>query len=96
MEDFDNIPTIINNALVETGFTKRLVKANKREAITSIMLNNVILSRKAELDQFSQGLGPVLREKHGLIVDFQASVCSNLVPRVLSPILGANKKIHWG
>ena len=44
------------------GFTKRLSKESKLEAISSIMLNSVILTQKAELDQLAEGLGPVLVE----------------------------------
>ena len=64
LEDFDCISEGIIHSLVETGFTKMLSKTNKYEAISSIMLNSVILSRKAELDQFIEGLGPVIREAH--------------------------------
>ncbi|XP_028400610.1 G2/M phase-specific E3 ubiquitin-protein ligase-like [Dendronephthya gigantea] len=62
LDNFENIPDQILDALVETGFTKKITKENKLEAITSIMLNTVILMRKAELDQFGQGLGPILNE----------------------------------
>lgn len=62
LDNFENIPDQIIDALVETGFTKKITKENKLEAITSIMLNSVILMRKAELDQFCQGLGPILNE----------------------------------
>ena len=60
LDHFENLPDQIIDALVETGFTKKLTKENKLKAITSIMLNSVILVRKAELDQFSHGLGPIL------------------------------------
>ena len=62
LDDFENLPEQIIDALVETGFTKKLSKENKLEPITSIMLNSVILVRKAELDQFSHGLGPILNK----------------------------------
>ena len=62
LDDFENPPDQIIHALVETGFTKKLSKENKLQAITSIMLNSVILIRKAEIDQFSHGLGPILNE----------------------------------
>ena len=62
LSDFANLSDQIINALVETGFTKTLTKENKLEAITSIMLNSVILIRKAEIDIFSHSLGPTLNE----------------------------------
>ena len=59
LDHFENLPDRIIDALGETGFTKKLSKENKLEAIISIMLNSVILVGKAELE-FSHGLGPIL------------------------------------
>ena len=47
---------------MNAGFTKLLTKDNKRSAVISLMIHSIISSRKAELDQFSQGLEPLLRE----------------------------------
>ena len=65
MSDFENLSDQIINALAETGFTKKLTKENKLEAITNIMLNSVILIRNAEIDKFSHSLGPILNEARG-------------------------------
>ena len=48
--------------LVQAGFCKRLNKMNKGGAMMSLMISSIITSRKAELDQFAIGLGPVLQE----------------------------------
>lgn len=54
--------TNVTNCLIDSGFTKALTVETKGEAIMSILLNCVILSRKAELDQFADGLGPLLNK----------------------------------
>ncbi len=48
--------------LVNAGFCKMVSKANKGSAMMSLMITSIITSRKAELDQLSLGLGPVLKE----------------------------------
>ena len=48
--------------LVQAGFCKRLNKTNKGGAMMSLMISSIITSRKAELDQFAVGLGPLLKE----------------------------------
>ena len=46
--------------LTESGFPNILTFENRFQAMTSLCLHSVFLSRKAELDQFMAGLGPVL------------------------------------
>jgi hypothetical protein len=46
--------------LIEAGFSHRLSMENFFQAIISLCLHSVLLSRKAELDQFVRGLGPLL------------------------------------
>ena len=50
----------VQTLLAEAGFPQVLSVSNKLEAITALCVHSVILSRKAELDQFAVGLGPVL------------------------------------
>ena len=50
----------VQTLLAEAGFPKVLSVSNRLEAITALCVHSVILSRKAELDQFAVGLGPVL------------------------------------
>ena len=62
--------------LTESGFPNILTFANRFQAMTSLCLHSIFLSRKAELDQFMAGLGPVL----------------NLIrqhPQLAEPLLGA-------
>ena len=47
--------------LVESGFPHFLSLENRFQAMTSLVLHAVILSRKAEVDQFMEGLGPLLQ-----------------------------------
>ncbi|XP_068725046.1 G2/M phase-specific E3 ubiquitin-protein ligase-like [Montipora capricornis] len=59
----DNIKEVyseVQTLLAEAGFPQVLSVSNKLEAITALCVHSVILSRKAELDQFAVGLGPVL------------------------------------
>lgn len=48
--------------MVDAGFCKLLNETNKSSGIMSVIMNSVITSRKAELDQFALGLGPLLTE----------------------------------
>lgn len=61
LEDFAAVPDRVSELLVQAGFTKQLSKDNKGGAMMSIMIHSLISSRKAELDQFALGLGPVLK-----------------------------------
>ena len=45
---------------METGFPHFLSLDNRFQAMTSLCLHGIILSRKAELDQFVCGLGPLV------------------------------------
>jgi hypothetical protein len=47
--------------LVESGFPHFLSLENRFQAMTSLVLHAVILSRKAEVDQLMEGLGPLLQ-----------------------------------
>lgn len=50
----------MNTLLTEAGFPSILTFENRFQAMTSLCLHSVFLSRKAELDQFMARLGPVL------------------------------------
>ena len=54
----DDFPVIddIQDLLVEAGFPHLLSMANKHQVVVSLTLHSVIFSRKAELDQFINGL----------------------------------------
>lgn len=67
--------------LIDAGFTKLLTKDNKGSAIISLMMNSIISSRKAELDQFAQGLDRVLKE-------------ARKVPEVCKPLFVYNKNVE--
>ena len=73
LEDFNILPDRLTDMLVNSGFTKQLLKANKGSAMMSLMIHSLITSRKAELDQFAFGLGPVLKAAQK-----QPSVCKPL------------------
>ncbi len=45
---------------METGFPHFLTLENRFQAMTSLCLHGILLSRKAELDQFVLGLGPLV------------------------------------
>lgn len=64
----------VADCLVDAGFTKALTVENKGEAMMTVMLHCVILSRKAELDQFSDGLGPLLTK-----IRSNADICKPLL-----------------
>mgnify|MGYP002803387056 FL=1 len=58
----DNETTVaseVQTLLIESGFPHCLNMENRFQSMTSLCLHGVILSRKAELDQFLIGLGPV-------------------------------------
>ena len=61
LEDFEDIPDRVSDVLVNAGFIRQLTKALKSGAMMSLMIHFLISSRKAEMDQFAQGLGPVLK-----------------------------------
>ena len=60
MDNIKKVYSEVQTLLAEAGFPQVLSVSNKLEAITASCVHSVILSRKAELDQFAVGLGPVL------------------------------------
>ncbi|XP_062499230.1 uncharacterized protein LOC134176580 [Corticium candelabrum] len=58
--EFHNVASSLSEPLAIAGYTHRLTSTNKADAMLKIMLHDVILSRKAEIDQLALGLGPVL------------------------------------
>ena len=59
----DNVATVaddLQGLLIEAGFPNVLTYENRFQAIMSLCLHSVLLSRKAELDQFISGLGPLI------------------------------------
>ena len=59
-EDVAGLATELQGLLIEAGFPHILTFENRFEAIMALCLHSVILSRKAELDQFISGLGPLI------------------------------------
>ena len=54
----------VQGLLTEAGFPHLLSFENRFQAMTSLCLHAVFLSRKAELDQFMSGLGPLVNVIH--------------------------------
>ena len=63
--------------LVTAGFTQRLTATNKTDAGIKIVIHEMIISRKSEIDQLASGLRPVL----DLAIKY---------PDVLQPLLTAS------
>jgi hypothetical protein len=59
-EDVSTFAGEIRSLLVEAGFPYLLTFENRFQAMASLCLHSVLLSRKAELDQFMSGLGPLI------------------------------------
>ena len=59
-EDVARLGTELQGLLIEAGFPHILTFENRFQAIMALCLHSVILSRKAELDQFISGLGPLI------------------------------------
>ena len=57
MDNVDEVSSKVQTLLADAGFPQVLSMCNKLEAITALCVHSVILSRKAELDQFALGLG---------------------------------------
>ena len=68
----------MSTLLTEASFPSLLTFENHFQAMTSLCLHSVFLSRKAELGQFMAGLGPVLN-----------LICKHL--HLAEPILVADK-----
>ena len=60
MDNVDEVSSEVQTLLADAGFSQVPSMCNKIEAVTTLCEHSVILSRKAELDQFALGLGPVL------------------------------------
>ena len=58
--EFGQVASGLSESLAAAGYTHRLSSANKADAVLKVLLHEVILSRKAELDQLALGLGPLL------------------------------------
>ena len=59
-EDVASLATELQGLLIEAGFPHILTFENRFQAIIALCLHSVILLRKAELDQFISGLGPLI------------------------------------
>ncbi|XP_028413666.1 G2/M phase-specific E3 ubiquitin-protein ligase-like [Dendronephthya gigantea] len=59
-DDVKGVAGDVQQLLVETGFPHALSLENRFQAMTSLCLHGIILSRKAELDQFVCGMGPLV------------------------------------
>jgi hypothetical protein len=62
IKEFDHVPEDVSSALIDAGFTKRLNRENKASAIVCLIFHCIIASRKAELDQLSEGLDRILQQ----------------------------------
>ena len=60
-ENISALSNELSTLLVEAGFPHILTIDNRFQAMTSLCLHSVFLSRKAELDQFMSGLGPLIK-----------------------------------
>jgi hypothetical protein len=72
----DNETTVageVQTLLIESGFPHCLNIENRFQAMTSLCLHGVLLSRKAELDQFLIGLGPLVE-------------CIRKYPNIMEPL----------
>ena len=58
-EDFPSLAVNLQTLLIEAGFPYALTYENRFQAVASLSLHSVFLSRKAELDQFVSGLGRI-------------------------------------
>jgi hypothetical protein len=59
-EDVASLAIELQGLLIEAGFPHILTYENRFQAIVALCFHLVILSRKAELDQFISGLGPLI------------------------------------
>ena len=59
-EDETTVAGEVQQLLIESGFPHTLTLENRFQAMMSLCLHGVLLSRKAELDQFLLGLGPLV------------------------------------
>ena len=59
-EDVASLAIELQGLLIEAGFPHILTYENRFQAIVALCFHSVILSRKAELDQFISGLGPLI------------------------------------
>jgi hypothetical protein len=59
-EDETTIAGQVQQLLIESGFPHTLTLENRFQAMMSLCLHGVLLSCKAELDQFLLGLGPLV------------------------------------
>jgi hypothetical protein len=79
-DDIEQISSEVQNALIDSGYTKVLNMSNKLESITALCLHSVILSRKTAIDQFAHGLKPASgtsQEKSGDYDDCLCAWCIN-------------------
>jgi hypothetical protein len=58
--EFADVASSLSDSLTTAGYTHQLTSNNKADAMLKILRQDVLLSRKAELDQLAEGLGPVL------------------------------------
>ena len=54
--EFNDVASSLSDSLPTAGYTHRLTSNNKADAMLKILLHDVILSRKAELDQLAWGI----------------------------------------
>ncbi|XP_062504888.1 uncharacterized protein LOC134181638 [Corticium candelabrum] len=88
-EEFETHVTVLQDSVIAAGYPYRLTKENHGEAVRSLLVHEIILSRRSEIDQVIAGLGPeicTMVKEHGKVM---SSLFTNegQVPLVASEFL---------
>ncbi|XP_062506321.1 uncharacterized protein LOC134182894 isoform X1 [Corticium candelabrum] len=88
-EEFETHVTVLQDSVIAAGYPYRLTKENHGEAVRSLLVHEIILSRRSEIDQVIAGLGPeicTMVKEHGKVM---SSLFTNegRVPLVASEFL---------
>ena len=80
---------MLQDSVIAAGYPYRLTKENHGEAVRSLLVHEIILSRRSEIDQVIAGLGPeicTMVKEHGKVM---SSLFTNegQVPLVASEFL---------
>ena len=58
--EFQSLVASLGEFIIAAGYTHKVTATNKADMVLKIFLHEIVLSRKAELDQLSVGLGPLM------------------------------------
>ena len=58
--EFQSLVASLGKFIIAAGYTHKVTATNKADMVLKILLHEIVLSRKAELDQLSVGLGPLM------------------------------------